>query len=120
LLLQSWDMAFKDLSTSDYVVGQVWAQGKGADRFLLDQVRERLDFPATLNAVRKLTLKWPQATTKLVEDKANGTAVIATLKHDIFGLIQVNPEGGKEARAAAVSPFQKPCIADHAVFEITN
>jgi predicted phage terminase large subunit-like protein len=51
-----------------------------------------------------VTLKWPQATTKLVEDKANGTAVIATLKHEISGLIQVNPEGGKEARAAAVSP----------------
>jgi predicted phage terminase large subunit-like protein len=96
-------MAFKDLSTSDYVVGQVWAQ-RGADRFLLDQIRERLDFPATLGAVRRLTLKWPRATTKLVEDKANGTAVIATLKHEISGLIQVNPEGGKEARAAAVSP----------------
>jgi predicted phage terminase large subunit-like protein len=103
MLLQSWDMAFKDLSTSDYVVGQVWAQ-RGADRFLLDQIRERLDFPATLGAVRRLTLKWPRATTKLVEDKANGTAVIATLKHEISGLIQVNPEGGKEARAAAVSP----------------
>jgi predicted phage terminase large subunit-like protein len=103
MILQSWDMAFKDLSTSDYVVGQVWAQ-RGADRFLLDQLRERLGFPATLDAVRKVTLKWPQATTKLVEDKANGTAVIATLKHEISGLIQVNPEGGKEARAAAVSP----------------
>jgi phage terminase large subunit-like protein len=22
--LQSWDMAFKDLATSDYVAGQVW------------------------------------------------------------------------------------------------
>ena len=37
-------------------------------------------------------------------DKANGTAVIATLKHEIQGLIAVNPEGGKEARASAVSP----------------
>ncbi len=32
-MLQSWDMAFKDLSTSDYVVGGVWGSG-GADRFL--------------------------------------------------------------------------------------
>jgi hypothetical protein len=29
---------------------------------------------------------------------------IATLKHEIAGLIAVNPEGGKIARAAAVSP----------------
>ena len=101
--LQSWDMAFKDLNTSDYVVGQVWGQ-QAADRFLLHQIRERLDFPATLRAVRKMTQDWPLATTKLVEDKANGAAVIATLKHEISGLIEVNPEGGKEARASAVSP----------------
>src|SRR5712671_4571681 len=34
----------------------------------------------------------------------NGSAVIATLKHEITGLIEVNPEGGKQARTAAVSP----------------
>jgi predicted phage terminase large subunit-like protein len=33
-----------------------------------------------------------------------GPAVIATLKHEITGRIAVNPEGGKIARAAAVSP----------------
>jgi predicted phage terminase large subunit-like protein len=101
--IQSWDMAFKDLQTSDFVVGQVW-MSLGADRFLLDQIRERLNFPDTLDAVRELTRKWPNAGAKLVEDKANGTAVIATLKHEIPGLIEVQPEGGKEARAHAVSP----------------
>jgi hypothetical protein len=40
-----------------------------------------------------------------VEDKANGTAVIDTLKSEIPGLIAVQPEGGKEARAHAVSAF---------------
>jgi predicted phage terminase large subunit-like protein len=101
--IQSWDMAFKDLTTSDYCVGQVFGR-RGADSFLLDQKRARIDFPATLEAVRALTVKWPAASAKLVEDKANGTAVIATLKHEIPGLIEVNPEGGKQARAAAVSP----------------
>ncbi len=56
--VQSWDMAFKDLHTSDFVVGQVWV-GFGADRFLIDQVRDRLNFPETLDAVRELTRKWP-------------------------------------------------------------
>lgn len=101
--LQSWDMAFKDLKTSDYVAGGVWGSKK-ADRFLLDQRRERLSFPATVEAVKAMTAKWPKAHTKLVEDKANGTAVIATLKHEVSGLIPVNPEGGKVARAQAVSP----------------
>lgn len=102
-LLQSWDMAFKDLKGSDFVVGGVWGR-IGARKYLLDQVRGRLDFPATLMAVRTLSAKWPNVLTKLVEDKANGPAVIQTLQSDVDGLIAVNPEGGKVARAAAVSP----------------
>jgi len=96
-------MAFKDLVSSDYVVGQVWGK-KSADRFLLEQTKERMDFPSTLRAVRSLTERWPAAALKLVEDKANGSAVIAMLQHEITGLVAVNPEGGKEARASAVSP----------------
>jgi predicted phage terminase large subunit-like protein len=102
-VIQSWDMAFKDLKTSDYVVGQVWGR-VGADKYLLDQVRDRLDFPATITAVESLTAKWPNARLKLVEDKANGPAVIAVLHKSIPGLVAVEPEGGKVARVNAVSP----------------
>jgi len=102
-VIQSWDMTFKDTKDSDYVVGQVWGR-KGADKYLLDQVRDRMDFPTTIQAVRSLSRKWPQAHAKLVEDKANGPAVIATLEHEIHGLIPIDPQGGKEARASAVSP----------------
>jgi predicted phage terminase large subunit-like protein len=101
-MIQSWDCAFKDKSSSDYVVGQVWGV-QGADKFLLDQVRGHFSFGATLAAIRSLSAKWPETYTKLVEDKANGTAVIDTLKHEISGIIAVEPEGGKEARAHAVS-----------------
>ena len=102
--IQSWDMSFKDKAGSDYVVGQVWGS-KGADRFLLDQTRERLDMPGTKEAVRQCSKRWPKATAKLVEDKANGPAVIQELKHELEGLIEVTPEGGKVARAHAVSPM---------------
>jgi predicted phage terminase large subunit-like protein len=102
-MLQSWDMTFKDLSTSDYVVGQVWSAIK-ADRFLLDQRRDRLNMPATKAAVKAMSEKWPAATAKLVEDRANGSAVIAELQHDVSGLIAVEPQGSKIARAQAVSP----------------
>jgi len=106
-IIQSWDCTFKDekaskSGTPDYVVGQVWGR-VGADKYLLDQVRDRMDFPATIQAVRTLTYKWPKARAKLIEDKANGPAVIATLKREIPGLIPVNPEGGKVVRAQAVS-----------------
>jgi predicted phage terminase large subunit-like protein len=101
-MIQSWDMTFKDLATSDYVVGQVWGAVK-ADRFLLDQRRDRMDMPTTKEAVKELSYRWPKAGTKLVEDKANGPAVIQELRHDVAGLTEVNPEGGKIARAHAVS-----------------
>lgn len=102
-LLISWDFTFKDSKKADFVVGQVWGRA-GADKYLLDQVRDRMDFPTTVQAVRNLSAKWPKARAKLVEDKANGPAVIATLKREISGLIPVEPQGSKEARASAVSP----------------
>jgi predicted phage terminase large subunit-like protein len=101
--LLSWDMAFKDLTTSDYVAGGAWGV-KGADRYLLDQVRERLGFPETVHAVEAMSKKYPKAALKLVEDKANGPAVIAALRHKISGLVPVVPDGGKIARAQAASP----------------
>lgn len=101
-VLQSWDMAFKGTGSSDFVVGQVWGRS-GADRYLLDQVRGRWDFPRTLEAVRSLSDRWPEARVRLVEDKANGPAVIDTLRRELQGLVPVEPQGGKVARAAAVS-----------------
>lgn len=100
----SWDMAFKDEATSDYVVGQVWGRA-GGQFYLIDQVRAKLSFPATIQAVRTLSAKHPAARMKLVEDKANGTAVIASLRREISGIIPINPQGGKIVRAQAVSPF---------------
>jgi phage terminase large subunit-like protein len=71
--LQSWDCSFKDLDTSDYVVGRMW--GRIGARFLLgDQMRGRMDCPATVKAVREMTAKWPGTMAILIEDKANGSA----------------------------------------------
>lgn len=100
----SWDMTFKGTSGSDMVVGQVWAR-RGVDMYLLDQVRGQWDFVETCRQFRALAAKWPQALLKLVEDKANGPAVIAQLGRTVPGIVPVEPDGGKEARAAAVSPL---------------
>jgi len=100
--VQSWDCAFKSTATSDFVVGQVWARD-GANRYLVDQVRRRMTFTETLQAVREMSEAYPQANRKLIEDKANGSAVIDTLRREIAGMIPIQPHGGKEARAQAVS-----------------
>lgn len=103
-VVQSWDCTFKGIDTADYVVGQVWGK-KGPNFYLLDQTRARMGVTGTLAAIRAMTRKWPQARTILIEDKANGSAVIEILKKEIPGIIPINPDGGKEARANAVTPL---------------
>lgn len=49
--------------------------------------------------------KWPNATKTLIEDKANGSAIVNALSMLISGIIPVTPEGGKEARANAMQPM---------------
>ncbi|PZR55235.1 terminase [Xylanimonas oleitrophica] len=100
----SADLTFKDKPTSDYVVLQVWAR-IGVDVYLLDQVRRRMNFNDTVTALKALAARWPQAVAKFVEDKANGPAVINALQSTMPGLIPVEPQGSKYARASAVSPL---------------
>jgi len=104
LQIQSWDAAFKDAKSSSYVVGQLWGK-HGSDFYLLGQKRDRMDFVSTLAAIESMTKFWPEATGKLVEDKANGPAIISTLQNKIPGILPVNPRGSKEARAQAVAPL---------------
>ncbi len=101
---QSWDMAFKDTKASSFVVGQVWAT-VGADHFLLDQVRDKWDLPATMHEVVSLTGHWPHIAGKLIEDKANGPAAMQMLRGKVGGMLPVMPYGSKEARATGVTPL---------------
>ncbi len=100
---QSWDMSFTDSGTSDYVVGIVGSAHK-ANRFITAMVRDRMDLPTTVKAVRRMSFDYPLAYTKYVEAKANGPAVIQSLRHEVGGFIAVNPDGNKIARAASGTP----------------
>ncbi len=104
-IAQSWDFTFKDTKASDYVVGQVWLR-RGVNAYLLDQIRGRMDFTASCQAMLTMTARWPQAVAKFVEDKANGPAIINALRMQIGGIIPVEPTGSKTARARAISPLQ--------------
>lgn len=103
-LIQSWDAAFSKSDTSDYVVGQVWGR-VGAEFYLLDQVRARMDFPETKKMIKTMTGKWPNAFKKIVEKKANGAALIDDLAKDVMGLVPYSPTESKESRANSVSPL---------------
>lgn len=102
-IIASWDCTFKDTDGTDYVVGGVVAIW-GSRRIVLERVRARMSFPVTKREIKAQHERWPQITETLVEDKANGPAVVKDLESEIAGLLAVEPEGGKEARAAIMEP----------------
>ena len=102
-MIQSWDLAFKGGEGTSRVAGGVYEQ-HGASVYILDLDEKRRSFTSTVNAIRAMRDKHPNAYKIIVEDKANGPAVIDTLRHEIGGLIPSQPHGTKEARAHAVSP----------------
>lgn len=102
-VLISCDAAFKGAADNDRVSFTVWGW-KGADRYLLDRVTDTMSFTQTIARLRLICARWSQALKKLIEDKANGPAIIDLLRSEIQGLIPVDPQGGKEARAWACQP----------------
>lgn len=97
----SVDAAFKDADTSDYVSIQVWGKLR-SDYYLRYCLNKHLDFPGTVAAIRTVSQLYPRARTVLIEDKANGSAVIQTLQREMY-VVPVNPIGGKVARVNAIS-----------------
>lgn len=103
-VVQSWDATFKSKENDDFVAGQVWGK-RGANFYLLARRHARMTFTETLDAIKEVTRHYPDAHRKLIEDKANGSAIIDTLRNRITGIVPVEPDGGKEVRASAVSPL---------------
>lgn len=104
-IAQSWDMTFGSVgSNASWVVGQVWGWS-GANRYLIDQVRARVEYPAMRDMVRQLSAQYPTPT-KLVEDKAAGKPLVQDLRNEIPGLVEIkvsSSSGGKLARAQAIT-----------------
>ena len=98
----SVDATFKDNEDNDFVAIQLWGK-RDCNIFLIDAIKERMDFPTTLAAIRTFIAKHKFTGAILVEDKANGSAIIQVLRTEIMGIIPVQPEGGKVSRTNAVS-----------------
>ncbi len=100
----SVDASFQKTEAGSFVVMQVWGRTR-SDFYLLDQVRERMDFVDTVSRLQTLITRWPLARARWVERKANGAAILSVLQKSVPGLIPVEPQGSKEARLQAVAPF---------------
>jgi predicted phage terminase large subunit-like protein len=111
--LDSWDCAFKSThpDTGGWVVGQRWVRS-AANRYLIAQQRGRWSFTQTIAAMKQWAITNDPARSRcghlvhkrIIEEAANGAAVIDTLKDDISGLTPITASIGKVARARIVTP----------------
>lgn len=102
---QSWDFTFKGDTDHDFVAG-LMGSVLNADLFIRGEYHDQLDFPETIKALMDFTARFPEATKKLIEDKANGPAVIASLRKKVAGLVPVDNKGSNlHQRASAVSAY---------------
>jgi predicted phage terminase large subunit-like protein len=123
LEILSVDCAFKDLETGDYTaIGRIGV--KGRRRYVLNVINRHLSMSATETAIGNWSRgagalgqspTVPLRGTKgqeprsgihaiLIEDAANGPAIIERLKRNMRRVIAVTPEGGKLARFMAMQP----------------
>jgi predicted phage terminase large subunit-like protein len=102
----SWDTATKATELSDYSVGTVWGVYCGC-YFLLDVIRDRLEFPALERKVTEVYNWWHLTTgvrpKLLIEDKGSGSALIQNLRYGSIYPYEVLPVGDKVMRMSAQS-----------------
>lgn len=102
--IQSWDMAFTKSEGSAKVAGFVMGR-HGSGIYIKDLVNDKMSFTESVTSVRTLSGKWPRARAKVIENKANGPAIVDLLKKEIPGMVEFNPRGSKEERAISVTPY---------------
>uniref|UniRef100_A0A6M3J7G5 Putative terminase n=1 Tax=viral metagenome TaxID=1070528 RepID=A0A6M3J7G5_9ZZZZ len=108
--VQSWDHTFGSLGeTASWVVGDVWGRS-GADYYLVDEWRDRCEFPGMEAGLISFSAKHPWVQSKLVEDKAAGRLIVQHLRHVVDGLLEWKvggSTGGKLARSESWTGLAK-------------
>jgi len=110
-LIISVDASFKDTATSDFCAMLVLARIGGL-LFLIDEDVDRMDYPKLKRRLKSLHERYPNATI-LIEDKANGPALIAELRTEIPRVVAFDPSkyGNKVSRAqGAADRYQSGSI----------
>jgi phage terminase large subunit-like protein len=116
----SIDTTFSNAPGSDYVAISVIGQKRnvrevpGADgqsikehEYYLKHVRRgQWDITETEAQLHQTIRQFPSALTRVIENKANGPAIISRLSTVISGLEPFNPKSSKMERASAIQPIQ--------------
>jgi predicted phage terminase large subunit-like protein len=104
-IVMSWDTAMKASEMSDYSACTVWLV-RDLDCYLLNVVRERLEYPLLKRKVREVYETYSRVCsnrTVLIEDAGSGTSLIQDLRSEGLRAIAVKVEGPKELRMSVQS-----------------
>jgi predicted phage terminase large subunit-like protein len=71
--------------------------------YVYEAMSESLGFIGLLSLVERLLKTWPGVAAVLIEDKANGPALIEMLRQKHYNIIAVDPKTSKVARAHAAN-----------------
>jgi predicted phage terminase large subunit-like protein len=102
-IILSWDTAMSGKELASYSVCVV-LQVRGETAYVLDVVRERLEYPDLRRKVLELHGRWRRVGNNyalLIENKGSGMALIQELKQQNIHAIAVDPEGDKIMRMNA-------------------
>jgi predicted phage terminase large subunit-like protein len=116
-LVQTWDTAFKgedptlrrEKQVRSMTAGQLWGV-TGGRIYLLDAMAEYADPSRQLEMIREMHQRWPLTAYSLIEDEANGSAVMSLLRHEIRA-VPIVPDKSKYLRLIAVRKFIAAGIA---------
>ena len=116
-IVDSWDLAFGGEKENNDVVGLKTAK-QGANKYFLDEIIGKMDYPESRKNVRKLYHSNNGTSNILIEKSANGPAIKADLDNEIPGIITI-PTGklSKEDRVkmSDTVPYTAQCEAGNCI-----
>lgn len=104
MIIQSWDLPFVKSESSAKCACIIMGRHK-SQIYIIDVLNDKMDFSENVAAFRRVSAKHPKAKAKVVENKANGPAIVSLLSKEIPGIVEFNPKGSKEERAISVTPY---------------
>lgn len=99
-LIISWDTASSTKELASYSAAVV-LQVRRETVYLLEVVRERLEYPDLRRRVMQLHQKWRNAfgsCSLLIENRGSGIGLIQDLRREHINAVPINPEGDKIIR----------------------
>ena len=99
-IVQFWDTAFKAKTSNDYSVCATWGKSEDGKLYVIDVLRQRLEWPDLLRTALSQYQLYKPSTVR-IEDKASGQSLIQELRTKQIPVIAVSADQDKWRRASS-------------------